>query len=381
MKNIAIVTPNKKTSYSETFIKVHLEQLPARIHHLYGISNRGYPPIYAHDGSPFFSDNILFNYIEAGIDRLFGESGIGYYLRNRKLQSYLLEQNIEIVLAEYGPTGTFVMNVCDRLQIPLVVYFYGRDSYHHMTIQRFGKRYQKMFNIAKLVFTVSEDMRQQLIRLGLDANKAILNPCPPQQGYFSFTKKAVSPPVFLAVGRFTSKKSPDLTLRAFQLVAKENPDARLIMIGDGPLFAQCIQLASYLQIADKVEFPGPKSPKELAEYYSSSRAFVQHSVVAEDGDSEGTPVAILEAMACGLPVVSTLHGGIKDVVLEGETGYLVDEGDYLSMAERMSRLAADETLASRLGQRGAERINKRYTIQKHLDDLWQPMLELIEEFG
>jgi glycosyltransferase involved in cell wall biosynthesis len=97
-----------------------------------------------------------------------------------------------------------------------------------------------------------------------------------------------------------------------------------------------------------------------------ARAFVQHSVRTSYGDSEGTPVAVLEAGASGLPVVSTRHAGIKDVVIEGETGFLVDEGDIEGMAAHMLTLARDADLAGRMGRRAREHVAANFSMEQHI---------------
>jgi colanic acid/amylovoran biosynthesis glycosyltransferase len=102
----------------------------------------------------------------------------------------------------------------------------------------------------------------------------------------------------------------------------------------------------------------------------SSRAFVQHSVTTQDGDSEGTPVAVLEAGASGLPVVATRHAGIKDAVVDRKTGLLIDEGDIEGMAGQMIRLAQDPHLAADLGQAGRRWISAEYSMQKSIQGLW-----------
>ena len=93
-----------------------------------------------------------------------------------------------------------------------------------------------------------------------------------------------------------------------------------------------------------------------------ARAFVQHSMTAPGGDSEGTPVAILEASAAGLPVVSTRHAGIPDVVVEGTTGFLVDEGDTDGMARHLVALADDPGLADELGRNAAQHVRQHFTV-------------------
>jgi glycosyltransferase involved in cell wall biosynthesis len=101
-----------------------------------------------------------------------------------------------------------------------------------------------------------------------------------------------------------------------------------------------------------------------------ARVFVQHSVVAADGNREGTPVAIIEAGASGLPVVATRHAGIPDVVVEGSTGFLVDERDVEGMARHMIRLAQDAELAGRLGRAARERVQVHFSTETSIRRLW-----------
>jgi glycosyltransferase involved in cell wall biosynthesis len=101
-----------------------------------------------------------------------------------------------------------------------------------------------------------------------------------------------------------------------------------------------------------------------------ARCVVQHSVVAPSGDSEGTPLTILEAGATGLPVVSTRHAGIPDVVIEGATGFLVDEHDEESMAQHMIRLAQDPDLAGVMGRAARAHIQKNFSKARRLASLW-----------
>jgi colanic acid/amylovoran biosynthesis glycosyltransferase len=148
-------------------------------------------------------------------------------------------------------------------------------------------------------------------------------------------------------------------------------DARLTMVGDGPLLEACKQMAIAMGITQAVEFTGPRSHPQVAELMRGARCFVQHSLKTSYGDSEGTPVAVLEASGAGLPVVSTRHGGIKDVVQHGETGYLVEEGDLTGMAQYMIKLADDPDLAAELGGKGRQHIAACYTMDKSIRGLEQ----------
>ena len=143
-----------------------------------------------------------------------------------------------------------------------------------------------------------------------------------------------------------------------------------MMIGDGRLLEACKQTARMLEIEANVDFLGPRSHSEVAAAMRSARAFVQHSIRAYDGNSEGTPNVVMEAGATGLPVVATRHGGILDVVIDGETGLLVDEGDFDGMAECMVRLAEDPSLAARLGKAARERICAEFSQEQSINKLW-----------
>src|SRR4030095_662225 len=97
---------------------------------------------------------------------------------------------------------------------------------------------------------------------------------------------------------------------------------------------------------------------------------VQHSVVAPSGDCEGTPVSILEAGATGLPVVSTRHAGIPDVVIEGDTGFLVDEGDVAGMARHMIQIARNPRLADTMGRAARKHIEQNFSKDQRIKNLW-----------
>jgi glycosyltransferase involved in cell wall biosynthesis len=198
-----------------------------------------------------------------------------------------------------------------------------------------------------------------------------LNPYGVDLDRFQGAQPAQAEPLFLAVGRFVDKKAPHLTLLAFSRVAAALPAARLVMVGDGPLWEACLHLRRVLGLEAQVELPGPLPHDEVAALTRRARAFVQHSLVTSYGDSEGTPVSILEAAGAGLPIVATRHGGIPDVISDGAHGYLVDEGDVAGMAARLEQLARDPALAASLGAAARARIQSDYTLDKRLAALWQ----------
>jgi glycosyltransferase involved in cell wall biosynthesis len=133
-----------------------------------------------------------------------------------------------------------------------------------------------------------------------------------------------------------------------------------------------------LGLQHSVQFPGVLSPDAVAQEMRRARVFVQHSRTAEDGDEEGCPVSVMEAQLCGLPVVSTRHGGIPDVVVDQQTGRLVEEGDRLGMAEAMALLADRPDLAGAWGAAGQRRAQARFTVGHHVDQITMLLNDLVE---
>ena len=282
------------------------------------------------------------------------------------LSRYLREHRIAVVLAQYGVTGAAVADACEAAGVPLVVQFHGFDAHHRPTIEQHRDAYRRLFTRAAALVAVSRTMAAQLIALGAPPDKVIYNPPGVDCARFNGADPAAAPPTLISVGRFVDKKAPHFTLRAFQRVVAAHHDARLIMFGDGYLLDSSKDLARSLGIMAAVEFRGAVRHYEVRTALRNARGFVLHSVEAPDGDCEGTPVALLEASASGLPVVATRHAGIPDVVIDGETGYLVDAGDETTMAARMIELARHPDLSARLGARGRAHIAANYSIEQNV---------------
>jgi len=373
VRDIAIATPGQD-AYSETFIRAHITRLPADVHVLYG----GVPPTLVDDGLPI-SPFTLSEHVKWTTERVFARRTWDEWQRGRIVLA-LRQLGVQAVLAEYGHMGVSLMAACAEAGVPLVVHFHGFDAYDRAALGGAGHSYPELFAQASAIIAVSRAMRAQLIGLGAPDDKVHVNPCGVDLDMFAAGSPQAAPATFLAVGRFVDKKAPDLTLQAFRHVLSAVPHARLVMIGDGPLLGACQRLARIEGIDDRVEFLGVRRHAEVAQRMQAARAFVQHSVTASSGDSEGTPVAVLEAQASGLPVVSTRHAGIPDVVLDGETGLLVDEGDVDGMARAMIRLAQEPELAARMGAAGRARVEAEFSMEKSISNLWQIIQTTIQEY-
>ena len=131
----------------------------------------------------------------------------------------------------------------------------------------------------------------------------------------------------------------------------------------------CKDIAKLHEIEKNIWFTGRLNREEIAKLMENSLAFVQHSIISSSGDSEGTPVAILEAGAAALPVIATYHGGIPDVVINNETGILIQEHDVHEMAKAMSTLIENKPLAKKMGEAGRDRIKKNFSMNRYISKL------------
>jgi colanic acid/amylovoran biosynthesis glycosyltransferase len=349
---------------SETFIRAHRDNLPFHVLSLY----RWRAPYQSHGGHwvAFLSGTLR---LLADRLKLRSLNRLATAWIHRDLAHWLRANGACAVLAEYGPLGANIAPACLRAGIPLVVIFHGFDAYQQITLDSHKQLYQELFAIASAVVVVSEPMRQQLIHLGAPPERLVVNSCGVDPALFPAADPAASEPHFLAIGRFVSKKGPLHTIRAFARVHQAVPDARLTMIGTGPLLAESRVLASELGLGKAITFLGACSHSMVQAQLQHARAMVQHSLRCPSGDQEGTPVSLIEAQMSSVPVVSTRHAGIPAVVLDGSTGYLVAEGDEPGMAEAMIRLAQDPHLAARMGAAGRRHALEQHTLDRHLASL------------
>jgi glycosyltransferase involved in cell wall biosynthesis len=235
--------------------------------------------------------------------------------------------------------------------------------------------------MASRVIAVSNHMLDQLVDLGCPSERIVLSPYGVDIDRFDGARPKEAAPLLLALGRLVPKKGPLLTLRAFATVQAEEPQTRLVMLGDGPLRDQCVDFARELGIDQSVDFPGSVDHVEVAARMRQARCFVQHSLRAEDGDSEGTPVAVLEASSCGLPVVSTKHAGIVDAVIDGEGGFLVEEGDVDGMARQILRLVREPELAEKMGTAARQHVKANYSSEESLGRLRSVLIGVSRKGG
>lgn len=365
--NIAIFSPSQNP-YSETFIQAHKNFLKGNVFFYYG--GKGRVKL-------------------EGRDRLVSKATQRYFRLTRKLNKYpysfvndrsvlssLKSERIDVILVEYGTHAHNLLSLLKASGLPIVVHFHGYDANVRDVIAKCDN-YKDVFSLASKLVAVSKPMREKLVELGFNKENIVHTPCAANPSFENiqpnFSKKH-----FICIGRFTDKKAPYYTIMAFKEIAAIHPDTRLIMAGDGVLLNMCKNLVKQYGLEEQVEFLGVISPEEYRQLLSESLALVQHSITAENGDMEGTPVAVMEASVAGLPVIATKHAGIPDVIEHGVTGLLCEEHDVAAMTDNMLKILNDVAYAQQLGAAGKQNILENYSMQRHIQKLQDVLKQAIK---
>lgn len=358
---------------SETFLHTHISGLSARVLSLIGpLTQRYSKELDRHAASqalPFKAARWTGR--RAGLTTVHEQD-------EQALYRFFRRHRVQAVLAEYGPTAVACLAACRRLDLPLIAHFHGFDAYRHSVVEEHAAGYRQLFDQAAAVIGVSRHMCSRLLELGANPERLYHNACGADLDTALQAQPGQAPPEFIMVGRLVEKKAPLLTLLAFSRVVQAVPEARLQIIGDGALLAASQQLVRALGLTDRVQLHGAQDHEAVAAALQRARCFVQHSVVAPDGDREGTPVAVLEAMAMGLAVVATRHGGIEDVVEHGVTGWLGAEYDVDAMAEAMVRIAQQPDLAATIGQQARQHALQHHTSEHSMNRLNRILQTVLE---
>lgn len=276
----------------------------------------------------------------------------------------------------FGHIAVKMQHHASKLGIPMTAYFLGVDA--SACLKNRGYRDKLKRATFEAVFVNSEDMKRRLIPYLPSDMKCYVAYCgiPLERFPFKLRHSVPEGATFLQVSRLDSKKGVDITLKAFSRYIREfDPKARLIIGGDGPLKKDLLHLAASLGLNESVSFLGYIGYKKYIELLHTVDAFVHPSVTSEDGDMEGIPNAVCEAMACGLPVISTWHSGIPEAIDDGESGFLVQERDAEGLCKSMISLRTADI--GRISKNARKKIEVRFDHERTISILADFMSDIM----
>ena len=354
---LALFTPTQYDKM-ETFVKAHSNYLSNQTY----LFNQGFFP------EKLFYKTLIDTSIKSRLLNKIISNITNFNYPEFKLQKVLKKLGIEVALAEFGPTGVAIQAACKMANVPLVVHFHGADISKKDLLTKYLKSYKTLFDTSDAIVAVSHKMKNDLIAYGAPANKITVNPCGVDIDLFG-PRQVDKEFDFIFVGRFVDKKAPIYLLSSFKKYLTYNPSARLCMVGSGPLYDSAQHFIRAWNMGSNVILKDNLAHEEVSSLMQKSKIYIQHSVTASDGDTEGTPVSILEAMASCLPVISTKHAGINDVITNGKHGFLVDEGDTEAMAAKMNKLFTSSSNIESMGQSARKNVIENYSMEKSIDRL------------
>ncbi|MEP7071791.1 MAG: glycosyltransferase [Verrucomicrobiota bacterium] len=279
----------------------------------------------------------------------------------RALRRVLFEIDARLLHIYFGHIAVLLRPLLEEWEGPCLVSFHGADVLVDMERASYRRATREMLERVDGVLVRSESLRRAVIALGCAAEKIEIQRTGIPLQEFAFHARPVPSNGewrLLQAGRFIAKKGCMTTLRAFASFRREFPQATLTFAGDGPLRAELEVATRALGLEGAVRFTGFISQPQLRELFYASHLFLHPSETAQDGNQEGVPNSILEAMATGLPIFATTHGGIPEAVERG--GVLVEEGDSNGLAEALVTAARDTARLAQLGQAAAEEVAAKF---------------------
>jgi colanic acid/amylovoran biosynthesis glycosyltransferase len=286
----------------------------------------------------------------------------------------------DAIIAHFGHVGLEAVRLREAgvLEGSLITFFHAYDMSVFLD-ERGDRAYERLFRHGELFLPVSRFWQQRLLELDCPSERTLVHHMGIDCARFSFSPKALRPDGvvrIVSVARLVEKKGIAYALRALAQTVQRHPALEYTIIGDGPLRGELEALAHELQMGRYVHFVGWKTQDEVADALQHMQIFLAPSVTAADGDLEGLPVALLEAMASGLPVLSTSHTGIPELVADGISGFLTPEHDVDALAAQLRRLIEAPALWPAMGRAGRTKVEEEFEIEKLNDRLVERLEQL-----
>ena len=255
----------------------------------------------------------------------------------------------DVFIAHFGPAGVTAAKLRELgvIRGKIATIFHGIDISSREVLNHYTPEYQQLFRRGDLMLPISELWAGRLQKMGCPREKIAVSRMGVDMTRFSPrpVKAPATPLEIISVARLTEKKGLHVAIEACRQLKEQGVAFRYRILGIGPWERRLRTLIEQYQLEDVVEMPGFKPSHEVKAMLDDADVFLLPSVTGADGDMEGIPVALMEAMAVGIPVVSTLHSGIPELVEADKSGWLVPENDARALAQRLavfSQLDTDE---------------------------------------
>lgn len=312
--------------------------------------------------------------------RAFGKDALTLNLFYRTYYERLHRWDVQIAHCHFGQNGEKQARVVsiNGSRAAVATTFHGHDLSRDL-LGSSANPYKCLFEYGDLFLPVSDVWKNTLIKLGCDESRIRVHRMGVslgQQGGRRSLDGAIS---ILTVARLVEKKGVKYAIGAIRILAEQQLDVKYEIVGGGPLLPELKKLVVAENLENFVSFCGPVSADVILDKMLLCDIFLLPSVTAEDGDTEGVPVVLMEAMANSIPCVSSVHSGIPELIENGISGMLAEEKDVATLVSQLSLLIKNPDLASSIGASGYERIAQEFEIGKLNNSLLQYFEILCQE--
>src|SRR5438477_1942774 len=300
------------------------------------------------------------------------------------LGAVLDRENAQLLHIFFGHIAVHLLPLIRAWPKPSVVSFHGADVLVDMEKPAYRNATKQMLDAVTRVFVRSASLQRAMVELGCDENKIdIVRTGIPLQEFPFREREFLGDDEwhFVQASRLIEKKGLSTTLHAFTNFLTHHPNATLTIAGEGPMLRELQELTRKLKIDKRVTLPGFVAPEKLREIYYASHIFLHPSETGADGNQEGIPNSMLEAMATGLPVFATDHGGIPEAIENGVSGILVPERDHEALSHALLEAVQDRHLLTRFARSGADVVAEKFDQQKQIGRLGEIYLGMIGRVG
>lgn len=305
-----------------------------------------------------------------------------YQFKNEdELTNILREQKVDLIHARFGVTGAEILNIRQRLGIPMLTSFHGFDLPTNVrTKDKYKGRLERLYREGNAFTATSNNMKKTLVESGCPKQKIYVHHSGIDINKFSFRNRefpADGVITLLSVGRLVEKKGMKYLIDAYRKVYEIYPKIRLRIAGDGDLRQELTEQVKQLKLEKTVTLLGAVSHDEIIREMQRAHIFALASTTTHEGNQEGIPNVLKEAMASGLPVISTRHAGIPELVRTGKSGILVQERDTEEMAQALLHLIQSPDQWNKMGKAGRKTVKRLFNMKKQiaeLEDIYQSVL-------
>ncbi len=348
------------------------------------------------DKFPYYTKTVILNQVISLIDlghdvRIFAyrsekseklDSEVAKYDLLSKIYYRSLPKDLksfDIIVNQYGTLGSSFIKLkkAYNLKAKFVTFFRGGDVTNDRYI--YGGNYQDLFSQGDLFFPICDYFKHKLIILGCDPNKIIVQYSPIYCDRFKYRKRTISSGKkirLISVCRLNEQKGIQNVIKSLVSVVKKHPNIEYVVVGEGGYRETLEKLIKKYDLRDKVKLLGWYSQEEVAKVLDTAHIFILPSVTVPSGIQEAIPNAIKEAMLMGLPVISTFHGGIAELINDGKNGFLVPEYDVLRLANKINHVMEHPEIWPIIGKNGRDSVLALFEMNKlgkRLHDIFQAL--------